>query len=96
MLLVFFNGFSCIFASVSVQVSFVFRRILQLFHLDVSKMKKVYITPFPNYLGWTTSSSNYKTGFSTPELSKTGQIAPQVILTVVLSFSFLFILVESL
>jgi hypothetical protein len=80
MLLIFLNGFSCIFASVSVRVSFVFRRILQLFHLDVSRIKKVYITPSPNYLGRTTSPSNYKIGFSTLKLSKTGQIAPQTIL----------------
>jgi hypothetical protein len=48
-------------------------------------------------------NSNYKIRFSTLELSKTGQITPQAVLdggfatvTVVLSFSFLFISAESL
>jgi hypothetical protein len=46
---------------------------------------------------------NYKIEFSTPEFFKTGQITPQTVLdsgfasvTVVLSFSFLFISAESL
>jgi hypothetical protein len=45
-----------------------------------------------NYGGELLNPLNYKTVYSTPELSKTGQITPQT----VLSFSFLFILAESL
>ena len=41
----------------------------------LNNLEKVYITP-PNYSWWTISPSNYKTGYSTPELSKSGQITP--------------------
>jgi hypothetical protein len=59
-------------------------------------MKKVYITPSPNYLGRTTSPSNYKTGFSTPELSKTGQIAAQAILDGGFVFFFFYLFQRNL
>jgi hypothetical protein len=57
----------------------------------------------PLTMGWTTLPPNNKIIYSTPELFKTGQITRQAVLdggfatiTVVLSFSFLFISVESL
>jgi hypothetical protein len=64
--------------------------------------EKVYIIPLTIQSGLL-HSSNYKIGFSTPELFKIGQIIPQAVLdgvfatvTVILSFSFLFISAESL
>ena len=40
----------------------------------LNNLEKVYITP--HYSWWTISPSNYKTEYSTPELSKSGQITP--------------------